>query len=633
MKKKVALTVAVCLMTASVFSFAGCGGNGGQQLGKTEKGNRTDISFLCAPNGNSAPAWKELVAAYNDGQGLQDNVYVTYKNTGSLTPQKGVFERSAERADNVVAISDSQDAFQTRAIERNGKYAPNGHFLDLTPYAEKDEDFKNSTIPDSILNWWRMTYEPNAKQGAGQKKHTIGAGQNLLGVPYGTNAHFRWYNTALFKAQNINIVSVPEEEMDDYNTEHSASLKPHGYAEYKTAPVSGMTKSKNLAGIEVYKVFNDCIGMNWEEQRNLLKYFTAEYNDGKVTGTKATTTYGFVSEFWFNYGWSVGGDVMGFNGTDYDFTLLDDKPNYIVTKNDTVLNGVTYKAGEIVRYEDRVKAIDNAVNKPENIYAIKSQYDAIKEYVSLQVATSTAVDGNYMGYGVANYDTDVTDNLINNAQVAMGHGTPGGIKGRMESSRANDFDICLPETYREYEGGSVYYSGGNGFANEYLKVIGETYDNEVYTGDIKVVGDAKIIGNTTTASISEGLVIPACSDPAKYQASWDFISWVATDGQKYIAKTQTVIPVSEKALFSDDFLNNSEITYGKNFYAVAKTSLSAGRGDWGYFENGTWVNSWSADFNEKVREGKMTLSKFATDNSAKGKIDLDNMYCVIKGIR
>ena len=633
MKKKLALTIAVCVIAASAFPFAACGGNNGKQLGNTDKGNRTDISFLCAPNGNSAAAWEELVAAYNDGQGLKDNVYVNYKNTGSLDPQKGVFERSAERAENVVAISDSQDSFQARAIERHSKYAPNGHFLDLTPYAEADEDFKNSTIPDSVLNWWRMTYEPNAKQGAGQKKHIIGAGQKLLGVPYGTNAQFNWYNTALFKAQGINIVSVPEEEMDDYNTKNSASLKPHGYAEYKTAPVSGMKKSKNLAGIEVYKVFNDCIGMNWEEQRNLLKYFTAEYNDGTVTGTKATTTYGFVSEFWFNYGWSVGGDVMGFNGTDYDFTLLDDKPNYIVTKDNTVLNGVTYKAGEIVRYEDRVKAIDNASAKPENIYAIKSQYDAIKEYVSLQVATSKTVDGNYMGYGVANYDTKATDNLINTAQVAMGRGTPGGIKGRMESSRANDFDICLPETYREYEGGSVYYSGGDGFANEYLKVIGETYDDEVYTGDVKVVGDAKIIGNTTTASISEGLVIPACSDPAKYQASWDFISWVATEGQKYIAKTQTVIPVAEKTLFSDDFLNNSEITYGKNFYAVAKTSLSAGRGDWGYFENGTWVNSWSTDFNEKVREGKMTLSKFATNNSAKGKTDLDNMYCVIKGIR
>lgn len=633
MKKKLALTIAICLTAASAFSLTACGGGGGEQLGNTDKGNRTDISFLCAPNGNSESAWKELVAAYNDGQGIKDNVYVTYKNSGSLTPQKGVFERSADRADNVVVISDSQDSFQARAIERSSKYAPNGHFLDLTPYAEKDEDFKNSTIPESVLNWWRMTYEPDAKQGAGQKKHTIGEGQNLLGVPYGTNAQFNWYNTALFKAQGINIVSIPEEEMDDYNTKNSASLKPHGYAEYKNAPVSGMTKSKNLAGKEVYKVFNDCIGMNWEEQRNLLKYFTTEYNDGSVTGTKSSTKYGFVSEYWFNYGWSVGGDVMGFNGTEYDFTLLDNKPNYIVTKDNTKINGNTYNAGEIVLYEDRVKAIDNASDKPENIYAIKSQYDAVKEYVSLQVATSTTVDGNYKGYGVANSDTKSTDNLINTAQVAMGRGTPAGIKGRMESSRANDFDICLPETYREYEGGSVYYSGGTGFANEYLKVIGETYDDEVYTGDLKVVKGTKIIGNTTTASISEGLVIPACSDPAKYQASWDFISWVATEGQKYIAKTQTVVPVAEKTLFSDDFIGNSSITYGKNFYAVAKTSLSAGRGDWAYFENGAWVSKWSSDFNNEVRKGEMTLDAFYKANGGIGKSDLNNMYCIVKGIR
>ena len=191
----------------------------------------------------------------------------------------------------------------------------------------------------------------------------------------------------------------------------------------------------------------------------------------------------------------------------------------------------------------------------------------------------------------------------------------------------------MPETYREYEGGSVYYEGGTGFANEYLKIIGETYDNEVYTGDVKVVGDAKIIGNTTTASISQGLVIPACSDPAKYQASWDFISWVATDGQKYIAKTNNIAPVAAKTLFSEDYAYNSSINYGKNFYAVAKMSVSAGRGDWGYFENGSWVDNWSSDFNGKVRKGTMTLSAFNAANNARGKANLNNMYCVIKGIR
>ncbi len=198
----------------------------------------------------------------------------------------------------------------------------------------------------------------------------------------------------------------------------------------------------------------------------------------------------------------------------------------------------------------------------------------------------------------------------------MVRGTPESIVNKENKS---EFNICLPETYREYEGGSVYYDGGNGFGNEYLKVIGETYDGEVYTGDIKVVGSAKIIGNSSTASISQGLVIPACSDPEKYQAAWNFISWVATEGQKYIAYTKTLAPVAAKTLFSNDYIGNEDVAHGKNLYAVAKMSVNAGRGDWGYFEGGKWVRDWSNDFNGSVRKGTMTLSAFTEANGATAK--------------
>ncbi len=636
MKKKLAITLAACLTAATAFSFTACGGNSNKDFGDTEKGDRTEISFLCAPNNVSTKAWENLIAAYNDGQGVKDNVYVSASFKGSLTPSQSVFTRSKERADNVVALSDSQDAFQSLAIKRDKSKAPNGYFVNLTPYAEKDEDFKNGTIPENVLNWWRMTYNSEAKQGAGQQKHVIGAGQNLLGVPYGTNAHFNWYNKAIFKAQNINIVSVPEEELEDYNTANNATLKPHGYAEYKTAPAQNMTASKNLAGQTVYKVFNNCIGMNWEEQRNFLKYFTPEYNDGKVTEMAATTKFGFVSEYWFNYGWSVGGDVMGFNGTDYDFTLLDKSANYLVTKDGVKVNGNTYNAGEIVRYEDRVKQSDIATM--DGVYAIESQYNAVKEYVSLQVASDVTVDSydgkTYKGYGVASPDTTTADNKFNTAEIAMVRGTPESVNAKKESKSWENFDMCVPETYREYEGGSVYYSGNvEDYAHEYLKVIGETYGGKVYTGEIKKVDGTPVIGNTTSASISQGLVIPTCSDPEKYQAAWDFISWVATDGQKYIAQTKTVAPVAEKTLFSADYVDNAEITNGRNYYAIAKTSLSAGRGDWGYFENGQWVTNWSSDFNNEVRKGNQTLTDFLKAHGAGGKSDLNNMYCVIKGIR
>lgn len=643
MKKKLAITLAACLTAASAFAFTACGDDD-EPLGDKPKGDRTEITFLCITNATSLPVWQSMVADYNDGQGMDDNVYVTLDKNGSISPADTVFKRSASSAANVVAVGDGQDGFQKLLNLKDSRRAPDGLFLNLASYAAKDEDFQKNTISEELLNWWSVTVNPNAKQGAGQPKHVVGAGQNLMGVPYGTNAHFNWYNEAIFRAQGINIISVPEEELDAYNTEHGTAYKPHGYAEYKAdggaqAPADGLTKSKNLVGKDVYKVFNNCIGMNWEEQRNLLKYFNKSYNDGTVTGTKATTNYGFVSEYWFNYGWSVGGDVMGYNGTDYDFTLLDDKPNYIVTKDDTVINGVTYDAGDIVRYEDRVNGIEQASSKPQNIYAIKSTFDAVKEYVSLQVASDTAIEyeadgetAKYKGYGVGSPETSSGDQWFNTSQIAMVRGIPEGIPGKLSRTNAADFNICMPETYREYEGGSIYTTG-DGFANEHLKVIGETYDDGVYTGDVKVVGDAKIIGKTSSASISQGLVIPACSDSTKYQAAWDFISWVATDGQKYVAKTKTVAPAASATLFSADYAYNAELTEGKNFYAVAKTSMSAGRGDWGYFESGAWVYEWSGDFNQKVRKGTMTLSAFKSAHAADGKRDLNNMYSIIKGIR
>lgn len=628
MKKKLCAVMAACLVLSATVPFAACKG---PSTGDKEKGDRTVITFACGNKSTERNAWLELIKAYNDGEGYEkDNVYVDM--TLARSANSNDFTKSMDASYNVMMVDDSKENGFINIAETVYKSGDKCVMLDLSKYAAADDDFKNSTIPENVLNWWRYTYNSQADKGSGKPKHIRGVGQSLLGVPISTNPHFNWYNEAMFKAQGINIVSVPEEELDSYNQTNNATLKPHGYAEYLNAPVAGMTKSKNLDGKEVYKVFNNCIGMNWEEQRNILKYFTKSYNDGSKTGKAATTDFGFVSEYWFNYGWSVGGDVVGYNGTDYDFTLLDTHKNYIVTKSNTVINGVTYSAGEIVRYEDRVKALDNAATTPDGVYAIESQYNAVKEYVSLQVATDVIVDTRdgktYKGYGVADPETGRADQWFNNGELAMTRGS----ELTQEKMLNNNFNICVPETYREYEGGSVYYNGGEDYAHEYLKVIGETYDGTVYTGDIKKVDGTPIIGNSTTASISKALVIPANSDPEKYQASWDFISWVATEGQKYIAKT-TGVPVASKTAFGEDYAKNTEISRGKNLYAVAKMSANAATGDWGYFTNGEWVSNWSSMFNDEVRRGRATLSKFENSKSQNAKDAVNDMVSIIKGIR
>ena len=620
--------------------LAGCGSSD-KKLGTKEKGNRTEITFICDENKTSKAAWDALVAAYNDGAGYEtDNVYVTKKPTAGVSTEtaNSYFTASQRYAANVINISDNQNTFQKLAISRDTSRAPDGYFVNLTPYAEKDEDFKKNTINPELMDWWRMTYNKDAKQGAGQPKHVVGAGQNLMGVPIGTEAHYNWYNKALFEAQGVNIISVEEERLASVYP----LVMPHGYAEYKNAPFEGATASENLAGDPVYKVFNNRIPMNWEEQRVFLKYFTPTYN------SSATSQYGYVSEYWFNYGWSVGGDVMGFDGTQYDFTLLDDTANYIVVADGVKVNNADYARGEIIRYEDKVNA-DNlaALVSGNSLYPIKSQYSAVKEYVSLQVSPSKNVDDKNnvqsKGYGVAEPDigTDKGVNKFTTEQVAMLRAVKDSTDTILKSGNASKFDMCPAEAYREYEGGSTYYKGSESFANEHMRIIGETYNDLVtgenptglYTGALKKVNDTPIVGNATTAGHTQGLIIPACSDPAKYQAAWDFISWVATEGQKYIAKTVNLAPVARDTLFSADFADNAELNKGRNYYAVAMASYNAGRGDWGYFENGSWVTDWSNDFNAEVRTGKWTLSRFATAKSEQAKDALNNMYCVIKGIR
>lgn len=647
-KKALAVLTAAGLLATTAFGLAACGPNEDESQGEVPIGERVKIKALLDGNSSSKNALNKFVAAYNDGQGLDDGVFVSAEiRSGSSSPSSSLFTKSADYAYNVMCINDGQDAFQNLVIKRDAKRAPNGYFVDLTPYAEADEDFKNNNIPESVLNWWRVTYNPNMGQGAGAPKNVIGAGQNLMGVPYGTNPQINLYNATILKKHNINIIHVPEEELEEYNKTNNSKIQPHGYAEYKEAPFTGAKQSKNLLGQDVYKVFNDCIGMNWEEQRIMFKYFDNRWNTeqkGSLADVYTTTEHAFVSEYWFNYGWSVGGDVMGFNGTSYDFTLLDKTPQYLVTK-DMKVNGVDYKAGEIVRYEDKVNQAN--ISSVDGLYAIKSMYDAVKEFVSLQLDTNKTVDKvgdvEYKGYAVADPNVVSSINWFNTNKIAFVRTTASGVFTQLSIGNKDDFDICVPETYREYEGGSSYQKDGlEGFENEHLMIIGEKYDlngdgtvgdDEVYTGALKVVNGTPIVGNSTTASTSQGFIIPSCSDPAKYQASWDFISWAATAGQEYRVDIHSLVPVDTKVLYSDKYLGNTELTRGKNFYAVAHGSENAGRGDWGFFENGSWVTSWANDFNNEVRQGRKILSSFLTTNEEKGVNDLNNMYCVIKGIR
>ena len=112
-----------------------------------------------------------------------------------------------------------------------------------------------------------------------------------------------------------------------------------------------------------------------------------------------------MSEWWFNYGFSVGGDCVGWNEElgEYELAITDKQANYLALTDITV-NGRDYSKGEVLLYEDKSFLNNNEAEKQAlsgKIYALPSQYDAILEFNRLGVPANKEADTGVMGYGVA----------------------------------------------------------------------------------------------------------------------------------------------------------------------------------------------------------------------------------------
>ncbi len=367
-QKLVKILALSAIFTASVANMAACGGN--------DHGGRTEIDFWYSAGSANSKIIRSMVKAYNDGQGVEDGVYVTPDNRQNIDKSSLMIDAPA-----VVAISD--ESFKSYAVE--------GLFHDMTVYYNSDSgEYSESKIPASLVNRFRIDKtESNGKLNAGE-------GAAIQGVPFGATCMVYYYSKSAFENQKINVISATAEELAA--NEAYASVMPHGYAEYKNKPYSEAVSSTNMAGETVYKVFNNKIAMNWDEYRYLSKMFTKSYN------ATSPTTFGITQHWWFSYGWSVGGDCIGYNTetNKYEFTVADKTPNYLVTAADGLTIGTSeYAAGEIVRYEDK-----NKITSQTGLYELPSQYDALAEFVRTTAGTTKTVDGDMKGYGISTADKD-----------------------------------------------------------------------------------------------------------------------------------------------------------------------------------------------------------------------------------
>lgn len=559
------------LLATTPVVLASCGGSG----------SNSRINIWLSSNQFCQDAYAKLIDEYNNGQGKQDGIFVkaSYKGRGyssNITTQL----KSSDGVIDVVGLQDRyfNDNAMQDLLENLSSYY-NNDALTL-----KDENgnrlFNIDEYADTQLDRFRM--DVSTKE--------AGHGKDLYAFPAQVDPTVLLYNKTVLEAANINIISVPESQLG------STTFKNVGYGEYATAPAENMVASKNHDGRTVYKVFNNRIPMSWAQVRTLAKYLTKSYN------SSSPTTYGFFTEWWFGYGWGVGGDCLNYDVEEqaYKFTLGDSKTNYLVTK-DTTINGESYKAGSLVNYETKKYLHNNPGAVDDSVYPFPTQYDAFSEFVGLSQEKTHQVNPGKYGYAISPSPATLNNQSRNTYFTAQNCAmvyTYFSDCNNISKAAGGKFvyDAAPVLQYREY-------NGGEEDANGNIKVI----ENGVYDAEIKTVNSTRIVGKTTMVSEQIGWGIPKNSK--NKEAAFKFLQWFCSDAaQTIMIEANDLVPAKAK-LNQDKFVNYSTKLFD-NYDVVSELTNTEELGDWSYLENNQWVSNWADVLNTDVRNGTMTLDQF-----------------------
>ena len=571
------LALGLCV-TMLLFVAVGCGGGGG------EKG-AIKLTFWTTADVVNSEINQKIVDDYNAAH--KGSVYIDY------------IGQSAGYADNLASTlqgSRVPDILQIGEKYFKG-YAFQNLLTDLTPFLTEEDitghgDFSLADMYPTLVNRYRL----DISTGAG------GPGKPILGIPDGAATTHLFYNKSWFKRENINVISVDE---SDCGKGANASVKPHGYYVYDTAPTAEATLQRDGK----YHVFNDRIPMNWEELVTLSELLT-DLSD------KSNPKYGFMNEWWFSHGWSVGGDCLEWsdemNGGEgqFFFALGDTAPGYLVTGSEGVTLGTrTYAEGDVLDYEGKHYVLEHkkdadvaAYLQSEKLYELPSTRDAFTEFCQLSQVKGKTVDGDKVGYGISPSPTTLSKTgktkYFTAQSVAM-------LVDEYNVMR-NTFSTTMNVTGVEWGIAPLYQW--------------RAYDDK---GDVLIKNGTPVVGKEAGHSLSQCLAVPkkVKSDKRK-QLAVDFIKYYEGKAAREAYMQATgYVPIytthteSYKALLPIIIQSGkTEVEFSVPNKDIVLQSMAFNTpGDWSYVENGNWIKDWSNILNSSVRDGNMTLTQFFQD--------------------
>ncbi|MDR0425740.1 MAG: extracellular solute-binding protein [Clostridiales bacterium] len=386
------------------------------------------INFWGWGDATESEVFTELVRKFNEE--YRGVVEVVYSNKSQAEYEQTTHIALAGRSGPDVFYIGDGDAKQWIT---QGYASPLDDYLATSTIVDPDD------IWDSALQRYR--YDPLAVQSR--------PGDPLYALPKDIGPTVIYYNRTAMQNADVDVseISVFEEELAAYNTANSKNYPARGFFLVNGAgnivtveDMNVTVASMKAAGMK--RIFNNRIPMTWEETVALSKLLTRD----NAYNSQAPTRWGYYTEWWFNYGWSVGGNCVKFDENDnvWKFTLGD----------------------------------RTQLRNPQTNQLMPSQFDAFAHFVQLsQPRTNTNIDGNGMS-GLAITPPPQSDKVGRFRAGGASNGIAMLVDGRWTTAvlrrtpPAFDWDVApLPRAATGVEAG---HSGSVGLAINSKSVLKNT---------------------------------------------------------------------------------------------------------------------------------------------------------------
>lgn len=589
--KKIA---SLALAASCALSLCACGG---------ASDGKTHVVFCTHGDSSELAIFKTMVDEFNRTYGDEHNIFVDNTPIAETGYDPYITNNSMSNSDTYDVFIVSDDHFK--------KWVNMNFVADMTEYFNAVTDIDTSDIFETAVNRLRLD----------KSRNTSNPTDPLYGLPLNIKPTALYYNETMFEKAGITVISVDAENMDDWNEGKIPDLRGKYKSDYPrlaniTVPKKGYFRSLypytpetewQLPAKDEIMVFNNRIPMNWDELEDLSMIFSISTNPNAKKNFKST--YGLFTEWWFNYGWSVGGDCLqdlSGNG-DWNFSLLDSTSNYIVTGESYTgaYTGKNYIKGETLSFNDKFDVPQGKVMQPDE----EGGYTVDGNAVGIRSSVSEAVQNGVL-YELPSVRDAFTRYLrlgASESSIIEGEGgldispNPNTFNKRTRQNYWLSQEIAMLVDYSQYI--EIFSSEADFEWDVAPLAVYKEYTNPLnpYDDTTKVVGKNAGMCDAVSMLVRE-------RSRVKQEAA-QFIKWMASKHGQGVRAANGHLPNQEELLGSIVYNGYAP----KNVKVFAESMAYQGAGDWWYLPDTAWIEVWAVPLNTYVRNGEMSYNTWKQD--------------------